>query len=325
MSFARVRVLHRRFAGIGAAILLIAGLACTTAPVDQTPGGGGGSAGGQSSGGATASVSASLLEQLSLERINRARLLPAAEASANSITIDEGVPGQLNTLPKPPVALNARLNNAARGHSQDMLARDYFEHNTPEGVTPFQRMEAAGYSFISAGENLAWRGTTGTVDERAYVEAQHVDLFVDTDIPGRGHRVTMLNANLREVGISIIRGAFTASNGITYDSVMQTQDYGTGPNGSTFVLGVVYSDNNANGQYDFGEGVSSSIVSLGPASKSTNAAGGYSFEVLEPGAYTLRFSNGRSQQLNLPQGAPNVKVDLVDGARVVVNLGVGPL
>jgi uncharacterized protein YkwD len=303
----------------------MAGLACNTVPVDQTPGGSNNTGGSQSTGGTSASVSASLLEQLSLERINRARLLPAAEAAANNIAIDEGVPGQLNTLPKPPVALNAKLNSAARGHSQDMLARDYFEHNTPEGRTPFQRMEAAGYTFIAAAENLAWRGTTGTADERAYVEAQHVDLFVDTDIPGRGHRLTLLNGNLREVGISIIRGSFT-SNGVPYDSVMQTQDYGTSPSGSTFVLGVVYSDGNNNGQYDYGEGVSSSVVSLGPASKTTNAAGGYSFEVFEPGAYTLRFSSsGRSQTLNISQGAPNIKVDLVDGTRVVVNLGVGPL
>jgi len=273
--------------------------------------------------GAGNSVNASLLEQLTLERINRARLRPGQEASNFGIAVDEGIPGQLNTSPKPPVALNARLNDAARGHSDDMLDRDYFAHNTPEGVTPWQRIESAGYDFITAGENLAWRGTTGSIDEVATVEAQHADLFIDAGIAGRGHRVTMLNASFREVGISIVRGSFT-QNGVTYDSMMQTQDYGTTAAGSTFVLGVVYSDANHNNQYDYGEGTANSTVMLGSTTKSTNSAGGYSFEVHDAGAYTLRFANGRTQSVTIGAGTPNIKVDMV-GTNVVVNLGLGPL
>lgn len=295
----------------------------TTPPVVNDPSGG-----GQVSNTApppSAAVGASILEQLSLERMNRARLKPDAEAANNGIAIDEGIPGQLNTIPKPALALNAALNRSARSHSSDMLARDFFEHNNLSGQTPFQRMQAAGYAFITAGENLAWRGTTGTIDELQAVEDQHTDLFVDTGIDGRGHRVSMLNKNFREVGIGIVRGEFTR-DGRTYDSIMQTQDFGTSPAGTTFVLGVVYNDVNRNGQYDYGEGAANSTVKLGDASKLTNAGGGYSFEVFQAGTYTLNFaSHGRSTVLSIDVGDPNLKVDLVSGASIVINLGLGAL
>ena len=269
-------------------------------------------------------VEATVYEQLSLERVNRARLRPAQEAASNNIAIDEGVSGQLNTTPKQAVALNAILMSTARAHSQDMLTRGYFEHNTPEGATPFNRMTSAGYVYQNAGENLAWRGTTGTIDVGNTVENEHVDLFVDSTVPGRGHRLIMLSNNFREVGIGIIRGNFT-QGGTHYDSVMQTQDYGRTQTNSTFVLGVVYSDANGNGRYDLNEGTANSSVTLGTVTKLTNAGGGYGFEVLTPGAYTLRFAGNVTQPLTIDAGDPNIKVDLVNNTTVVVNLGVGIL
>lgn len=275
---------------------------------------------------ATPSVEASLLEQLSLERVNRARLKPVAEAAAAGIDLNEGVPPAetISTSPKQAVAMNGSLRNAAIEHSRDMLQRDYFEHNTPEGVTPFDRMTNAGYIFIAAGENLAWRGTTGSLDEVEVVETEHTDLFVDTGIADRGHRTTMLAEDFREVGISIERGDYY-NGSITFDSIMQTQDFGLNPHSRTFVLGVVYDDTNGNGQYDHGEGAADAAVTLAGVEKSTNAAGGYSFEVLVPGTYTLSFAGVASQALTIADGDRNIKVDLVNGTTVVVNLGLGPL
>jgi cysteine-rich secretory family protein len=312
--------------------LLATGLgsfACETAP-PEIPGGTnvGGvtdqNAGQQNAGTPAASVSVTLLEQLSLERINRARLRPAAEAQMSGIALDEGVPGQINAFSKQPLAMNGALVRSARLHSQDMIARDYFAHDSPEGVTPFTRMNDAGYLFVNASENLAWRGSTGNIDEVQVVEQEHTDLFVDAGIAGRGHRLTMLNGAFREVGIGVVRGNFT-HDGQGFDSIMQTQDFGTAPDSPTFVLGVVYNDSNANGRYDAGEGTNGSVVTLGAASKTTNTAGGYSFAVSESGTYTLRFTANRSQTLDINAGAPNIKVDFVGGSQIVVNLGVGVL
>jgi len=295
---------------------------CTT----NVPAPGGGGSNNPPAGGGTnqPNVEASVQEQLALERVNRARLKPGAEAAANNIAIDEGIPGQLDATPRQPIALNAKLMSAARQHSQDMLNRDYFEHNAPEGTTPFARMASAGYIHQTAGENLAWRGTTGTIDMTMSVEQQHVDLFVDITVPGRGHRKIMLGGNFREVGIGILNGDFTR-NGVTYDSAMQTQDYGATAAVSTFVLGVVYNDSNGNGRYDAGEGTPNSSVTLGTVTKLTNAGGGYGFEVLTAGTFNLRFASGANRDLVLDPGSPNLKVDLVNGSSVVVNLGLGPL
>ena len=44
------------------------------------------------------------------------------------------------------LADNPALDAAAAGHTDDMVARGYFEHETPEGGTFDQRILAAGYA-----------------------------------------------------------------------------------------------------------------------------------------------------------------------------------
>lgn len=279
-------------------------------------------AGGTNSAGSDSSA----LEQLALELVNRARLRPAAEAALAGVGLNEGVPAdeQISTNPKQALAMNTSLTQAARQHGQDMLTRNYFEHNTPEGTTPFQRINAAGYLYAAAGENLAWRGTTGPLDEAATTEQEHIDLFVDAGVSDRGHRTTMLQAVFREVGIGIVRGNYT-DGGTRFDALMQTQDYGTPTNAGTFVLGVVYNDGNANGRYDYGEGVANVGVTLGGTSKTTNAGGGYGFEVRAAGTYLLRFAPGPGQNLTINSGSLNIKADLVNSTDIVINLGLGIL
>lgn len=289
---------------------------------NPSPGSGGGTAGSNSGGSANSPIGG--LEQLMLERINRARLRPGAEAARYGITVDEGIPGLLNTDPKPAVAYNATLALAARRHADDMLARDYFAHVNLLGETPFDRIGDAGYSFAAAGENLAWRGTTAQLDELFTTEQMHVDLFVDEGIPDRGHRKVMLNDDFREVGLSIRSGQYTDNQNsvpTTYNSLMAVQEYAAAAASARyFVLGVVYDDRNSNGQYDFGEGVANSGVTLGSQSVTTSGAGGYTFSVL-PGLFTLTFASGASRELAVID--KNIKVDLANGTRVDINLGLG--
>ncbi|MBK8269107.1 MAG: CAP domain-containing protein [Planctomycetes bacterium] len=147
------------------------------------------------------------LEQLALERINHARLWPAREAELGGITVDEGIPGQIDESPKQAVAMNNILRAAANAHSEDMLVRDYFAHRNPDGDNPGDRVRANGYVWNLVGENLAWNGTTASLDPVEIIEQQHDNLFIDREIENRGHRLTMLHDELREVGISIVRGA----------------------------------------------------------------------------------------------------------------------
>lgn len=47
------------------------------------------------------------------------------------------------------------LRCAARRHSVDMSTRDYFDHISPEGEGPGDRVAKTGYSFAVVGENIA--------------------------------------------------------------------------------------------------------------------------------------------------------------------------
>lgn len=53
------------------------------------------------------------------------------------------------------LSLSGVLSCTSRAHSQDMALRDFFEHDNPDGDSPFDRMAAAGYQFRAAGENIA--------------------------------------------------------------------------------------------------------------------------------------------------------------------------
>lgn len=54
-----------------------------------------------------------------------------------------------------PLKLDEALNRSAQGHADDMAARDYFDHVTPNGRTVGDRATAAGYPWQAIMENLA--------------------------------------------------------------------------------------------------------------------------------------------------------------------------
>lgn len=87
--------------------------------------------------------------------------------------------------------MDAALSSVARSHSSDMVARGYFAHTSPDGLSPFDRMSRAGISFRSAAENIAWAGS---------VEVAHTSLMNSP-----GHRANILNPSLKRIGIGIVQ------------------------------------------------------------------------------------------------------------------------
>lgn len=65
-----------------------------------------------------------------------------------------------------PLSLNSQLNSSAQAKAQDMANKDYWAHVAPDGTQPWYFFEQAGYSYIKAGENLAYGFTTsqGAID-----------------------------------------------------------------------------------------------------------------------------------------------------------------
>lgn len=91
-----------------------------------------------------------------------------------------------------PLTMDASLRLLSRDYATDMLARGYFSHNSPEGTSPFDRMDNAGISYTSAGENLAL--------------APDVDLAMQGLMKSPGHRANILSQNYAKVGIGVIDG-----------------------------------------------------------------------------------------------------------------------
>jgi uncharacterized protein YkwD len=97
--------------------------------------------------------------------------------------------------------LDPRLSKAAREHSLDMVHRRYFAHNSPEGLSPAERVRGTGYLRASrtwlVGENIAWgwhrRGTAAAV-MRAWMASPP-------------HREEILRPSFRDVGIGAVFGA----------------------------------------------------------------------------------------------------------------------
>src|ERR1700712_1025578 len=218
---------------------------------------------------------ATAVEQMILELVNRARLDPATEAARYGIALNEGVPANetISTDSKQRLAMNETLLGVARAHSQDMIDRDYFAHNTPDGITPFQRMVSAGYNYATAGENIAYESTTGTVTNQMTADL-HQLLFVDSGIADRGHRTNLLSGVYQEIGVGQVTGNFQGSN-----ATMLTEDFAT-RGSQQFLTGVSYADADHDNFYSFGEGRDSmSVVTTAGGSISTGPAGGYSLSV----------------------------------------------
>src|SRR5947209_6429181 len=56
----------------------------------------------------------------------------------------------------PPLKVNAKLEAAAKKHAKDMAEHKKMDHKGSDGSTPFERMEAEGYHYRRAGENIAY-------------------------------------------------------------------------------------------------------------------------------------------------------------------------
>lgn len=255
----------------------------------------------------SADATPSTFEQLMIELINRARADPVAEAGRFGIGLDDGRVGPpLGDAGRQPLAPNAALLAAARGHAAWMIAADVFSHTGEDGSTPTQRAAAAGYA-APVGENIAFQGTTATLEITAdLVRAQHEGLFRSP-----GHRENMLFAAYREIGAGQATGAF-AFDGEVYDTSMFTVNMGA-PRRGAFLTGVVIDDHNGDGFYDPGEGVGGVRVTAkgqgGVAETETAPAGGYAL-ALAPGAWVVTFEReGRVRAVEIEMASQNVKRD----------------
>lgn len=249
-------------------------------------------------------------EQLLLELINRARAAPQAEAERYGIDLNEGLAaGTISTAPKQPLAPHAILIDAAGRHAQDMLDRDYFDHDTPEGRSPTSRAAALGYRG-GVGENIAcaFGGPPHAIEGVAQTLERHEGLFLSS-----GHRRNLLRADYREAGTGIRFGEFT-TDGETFNASMVVENFGIGTRAC--LTGVAFTDTVTPDRfYTVGEGLADIDVTATSAAgrtftTTTGPSGGYALP-LAAGAYSVVFSRGgdATRPVSMSIGASNVKLD----------------
>ena len=272
-------------------------------------------------------VNMSPYDQLLIELINRARANPGAEAAIFGIDLNEGLAaGSISYDAKQPLAPNQMLINASGWHSEDMLANNYFSHTNQAGQSPSARAAAAGYPTW-VGENIAWAGTSGTVDQILHTYQRHQSLFESS-----GHRQNMLGASYEEVGVGVRFGPYTHSSGNTYNSSMVTENFGS-PGINPVITGVVYTDaadNSSNDDdfYSVGEQVSGGLITatnINTGSTYTTdigTSGGFSLQVVA-GAYnviaTSAVDGDQYQVTNVVISTENVKVDFETTTATIAN------
>lgn len=122
----------------------------------------------------------------------------------------------------PTLCVHRLLTKAARSHSQQMINKDYFAHESFNGETDQARVQRFGYtfsgfSFWKFGENIYWGSGTSGTPRSAFTWWMN----------SPGHRANILDPDFREVGIGVRTGEYRDEAGTIHPGTsMYTVDFG---------------------------------------------------------------------------------------------------
>ena len=106
---------------------------------------------------------------------------------------------------------NTKLDQAAFLKAQDMVKNNYFDHYSPQGVSPWYWFDQAGYYYQYAGENLAMN---------FFDSNEAVTAWMNSPL----HKENILNKNYTETGIAIVK---TTVPGTNEEKIILVQTFGS--------------------------------------------------------------------------------------------------
>lgn len=121
----------------------------------------------------------STAELRDLERVRREML-----AAVNRVRREAGLR---------PLGPDPKLDRAAQRHAEDLLARGYFSHVSPDGENVSDRISATGYRWSTVGENIAEGQLSVAEVMRRWLESP-------------SHRRNLLSPDFRELGAGLALG-----------------------------------------------------------------------------------------------------------------------
>ena len=150
------------------------------------------------------SLLAILLVSVKVFALSYISLGPAIPAFSSAIT-PENIISLTNEARKTfglgTLQANSALDHAAQKKANDMAAKGYFAHNSPDGRVPWDFIKAAGYEYIMAGENLAVNFSQAESVEQAWMDSPT-------------HKANILNKNFEEIGIGIAEGQYSGRTSV---------------------------------------------------------------------------------------------------------------
>ncbi|MAF14167.1 MAG: hypothetical protein CMI53_04740 [Parcubacteria group bacterium] len=119
---------------------------------------------------------------------NPAQLSSIVASNIINLTNQSRLDSGLNKLSE-----NSLLSSYALAKAEDMMNRNYFSHDTPEGKHPWQWINRGEYDYIYAGENMAMDFISAETVQAAYLKSP-------------SHRQNILNSNYQDIGVAVLHG-----------------------------------------------------------------------------------------------------------------------
>ena len=123
---------------------------------------------------------------------NKGILAYATEMSSSALLSSTNA--QRSSNGKSSLKINQQLTTAAQTKADDMIARNYWSHNTPDGQQPWVFVSNAGYKYTKAGENLAYGFATSADTVIGWMNSPT-------------HKANLLDDAFTEVGFGITNGS----------------------------------------------------------------------------------------------------------------------
>jgi Ca2+-binding RTX toxin-like protein len=249
-------------------------------------------------------------EAISLYLVNMIRHAPSVYATAMQFDLLKDTTGaavHYDAAPKDSLIYDNILGSTSAAYADILKARGYLDHFFPgigasdaAGKTyPWTRAASNGYTGGNVTENLAYNTTSAVSPPTAEAKARILveQLFLDTGVPGAGHRINILLADHSEAGFGFATGP-TGYPG--FDNFYTAQKFGTEAGAVTkpYLTGFVLKNADGNMQYNGGEGLGEVTVTIHDTTTgqsfatTTNAAGYWDFAAVAGRTYVLSASGG---------------------------------
>ncbi len=108
-----------------------------------------------------------------------------------------------------PLTVNPLLTQAAQLKAEDMAKNSYYAHVGPDGKSMLHWLNAVGYKYLNAGENLV-------------IDRDTSEAAVDAWMQSQTHRQNILRPQFTEIGIGVAKGRYKGQ-----DTIYVVQEFAT--------------------------------------------------------------------------------------------------